>query len=73
MQCETQSVIAGFEDGWGPGAKEHGWPPEAGKSNETDASLAPSEGRQLCQTLILAQWTSDVQNCKLTNFHCFKP
>lgn len=65
-QPETRPDLAGFGDGrWGPGAKEHGWPPEAGKSNETDASLAPSEGRQLCQTLILAQWTSDVQNWKV--------
>lgn len=75
---ETQPDLAGSEDGrWGPWTKECGWHLKAGKSHETDSSLAPPEGRQLCQTLILAQWdfceTSDLQNWKITHVCCFEP
>ena len=34
MQCETQPIIAGAEDGRGPGAKECMQPLEAGKGKK---------------------------------------
>ena len=43
MQCETQPVIAGFEDGSGPGAKEHIKSLEPGKGKKTDSPLESPE------------------------------
>lgn len=41
-------MIAGFEDGRGPGAQECGKSLKAEKGKEVDSSLEPPEGTQLC-------------------------
>lgn len=53
ISCETEPTIAGFEEGWWPGAKECGQLVEAKESKEMDSSLeAP---RFSPGALILAQ------------------
>lgn len=44
-------TFVGFEAGRGPSAREHRQPQEAGKSQESDATLEPPERKQ---TLIVA-------------------
>lgn len=41
--------------GKGPGVKEHRWPPDAGKSKETDFPLETPEGGSPADTLNLAK------------------
>lgn len=41
--------------GKGPGVREHRWPPDAGKSKETDFPLETPGGGSLANTLNLAK------------------
>lgn len=69
-------VPAGSKRRKGPGARECGRLPEAGKGKETSSSR-PSRRNTALFALILAKrgslQTADGQNCKIINGCCFKP
>lgn len=52
MQCDKDITCHRcFDDiGWKTGAKEYGWPLEAGKDKETDSLLEPPEKNEALLT-----------------------